>query len=53
MKIFFLLIVLIFSIIIAFPQTVAVKIKNLDDDETVLSSLQGEQVNTELRILAK
>jgi peroxiredoxin len=46
MKIFFLLVLLILSIDSAYPQTVMVKIKNLDDGKAVLSSLQGEKLST-------
>ena len=46
MKILFLLVALIFSIDVAFPQTVAVKIKNLDDVKAILSSLEGEKLST-------
>ncbi len=46
MKIYILLIVLICSINTAFPQTVAIKIKNLDDVKAILSSLEGEKLST-------
>ena len=46
MKIFFLIVVSIFSIDAAFPQNVTIKIRNLDDVKTVLFTLQGEKLLT-------
>jgi thiol-disulfide isomerase/thioredoxin len=43
MKIFILIVVSIFSIDAAFPQSVTIKVNNLDDTKAVLSSLQGEK----------
>jgi len=45
MKIFFLLVVLIFSIDIALTQTVTMKINNLEGDKAILSSLEGEKIS--------